>query len=112
LTDHGLVIPPEATHSQLIDYMKSTYEPIESSLTDKVHKAQSDLVSTWTDSQLRDFLLVQGVIEPSSKREEMELKAREIISELEKGYQSYWHRATETISSDWYAATDAAKTLR
>jgi hypothetical protein len=46
------------------------------------------------------------------KREEMELNTREIIGELEKGYQSYWPKATETISSDWYAATDAIKALR
>lgn len=35
------------------------------------------LLSTWTESQLREWLLEQGVVSPSSGREELLVKAKQ-----------------------------------
>jgi hypothetical protein len=125
LEDHHLKAKPKSTREELVDQVKSNWD---SARTYGNHQAQqvfqgsqrSPLVSSWTDSELRKFLLEHGVISPASKREELELQAKEFLSSassagaaatsnVASAASSVVSQASDTISSAWYAATDAAR---
>lgn len=70
---------------------------------------QNNAVDNWTDSQLRAFLLEKGIVKPASKREELLLLAKEYGATAHGAFDDAVNTASETLSSAWYAATDAPK---
>jgi hypothetical protein len=119
---------PKSTRDQLLADVQANWDSARTYVAKQTGAAQKtfgtnkgvadSVVDSWTDSQLRAYLLEQGVISPSSKREELVVLAKQryndagnIASQASKSvtsaYSAATHAASETISSAWYAATDA-----
>lgn len=116
LADHHLAPKPKSTREELLDSVKSNWDTVNSrvyaagSNTQKVFAdSQQSTVDAWTDSQLRSFLLEKGIVKPASKREELLLLAREYGAGAQHMYDDAVATASQTLSSAWYAATDAPK---
>lgn len=68
---------------------------------------RSGLVDSWTDSELRSYLLEQGIISPSSKREELLVLAKQKYGTASNSASSAAGRASNSASS---AASRASNT--
>lgn len=90
LSDHGVPLPPKPKHQQLVDTVKAHYASASTyvsggstfSSAQKVFQQNSDKAfASWDESQLREFLLEQGVVSPSSKREELVVQAKKYYAD-------------------------------
>jgi len=70
--------------------------------------AQASAYDTFSDSQLRKFLLDKGIISPSSKREELVVLARQNGLEASRTAESAWARTTDAATDAAHAVTDNA----
>lgn len=116
LADHHLAPKPKSTREELLESVKSNWDIVNDRVYAAGHTAQKvfadsqqSTVDAWTDSQLRSFLLEKGIVKPASKREELLLLAREYGAGAHQLYDDAINTASQTLSSAWYAATDAPK---
>lgn len=71
--------------------------------------AQKDnLLSSWTDSELRRFLLSKGVVSPHSKREELVLLAEQYGADSKDGFADATHSVASAASHASSAVSSAA----
>lgn len=104
LQDHNVPNPGNLNVEQLRELAKRHYDDRARSAQHVLKDSQDAAYASWSDSQLRQYLLDQGVISPSSKREELVQLAREYGLEASKSVSSTYARATA-------AAGDAAHTV-
>jgi hypothetical protein len=76
------------------DYSQEQYQHAQKVFADKQH----DVIKSWDDSQLRKFLVAQGVVDPSGPRESLEALARSQYA----SYTSFASAASSTASSILY----------
>lgn len=129
LEDHGLKPKPKSTREELLASVQANWDSARSYVAQQTQGAQKtfntgnkgvsdSVVDSWTDSQLRAFLLEKGVVSPSSKREELTVLAKQYYNDAgnvasqasasaSSAYGSATQVASESLSSAWYAATDA-----
>ena len=127
--EHGLAPKPKSTRDELVDQVRGAWGTANSYVGAKGSQAQaafyggksntglnSGIVDAWTDSQLREFLLKNNIVAPSSKTEELRILAKQRIDEIAKvGNQatnsasSLASQATNKISEAYYASGDAPK---
>ncbi|GAA6042300.1 hypothetical protein NBRC10512_002587, partial [Rhodotorula toruloides] len=105
LQDHHIPNPGNLNTEQLRELAARHYDQQASNVKrgaqHVLQDARDGAYDTWSDSQLRQFLLDKGVISPSFKREELVQLAREYGLEASKTAESAWARTTD-------AAADAA----
>lgn len=117
LGDHGIIAPQVQDRDTLLSVVRDhwntarSYAAAATDLPQTAFGATTDAVySTWSDSQLRDFLLQHGVISPSSKREELLLLAKQQGRHAQGAYHtatSVVGQATDSVSSGASVASSA-----
>jgi len=89
LSDHGIAAPVGFSKENLVALVQSNWEAAKNAagLKPKVddtwmNNVKRGAFETWTESQLRSFLLDRGIVSPNGKREELEILAKEQYSKL------------------------------
>lgn len=108
LQDHHVPNPGNLNTEQLRELAKRHYDDNARSAQKVLQDAQDSAYAGWSDSQLRQYLLDQGVISPSSKREELVQLAREYGLEASKSVSNSFARATDAVGDAAHAVEDAA----
>ena len=128
LQDHGIVPKSKTSRDVLVDqvkgawgtansYLGSANKQAQTGFFGKSHSAPSSgIVDAWTDSELREFLMMHNIVAPSSKSEELRVLAKQKVDDL-GGYglhasasaSSLAAQATDKISEAYYATTDAPR---
>ncbi|KAF9264470.1 hypothetical protein L218DRAFT_925760 [Marasmius fiardii PR-910] len=109
LDDHHITSPStnQFTHNQLVELVKANWNTASAWSYDQYNNAQKTFQNvrdttfdTWDESRLREFLLEQGIVAPSSRREELVLLAK-------SRYRAYTDAASSFTSSAGQAASTA-----
>jgi hypothetical protein len=115
LADHGILTPHSSTRDDLLGAVKSNWDTARSyagsaadSAQIKFGQASDDIYSSWTDSQLRAYLLENGVISPSSKREELIVQAKQFQKSASASGKSAYGEATKTANAAYVTASHNA----
>ena len=128
--EHGLAPKPKSTRDELVDQVRGAWGTANSYVGAKGSQAQaafyggksntglnSGIVDAWTDSQLREFLLKNGIVAPSSKAEELRVLAKQQLEKTLPGYasqasasaSSLGAQATGALNEAYYASADAPR---
>ena len=108
LRGRGIEPPTGFTQKELQTLVKLNWNTVQTWTQEQYDRAQhalgsirDDVFDTWGESQLRDFLLEQGVVAPSGPREKLVLAAKQ-------HYQAFTSAASSIGSSASVAASSAA----
>ncbi len=110
---------PSGTPSQaeLQSAVKAHWDSTSSWTSDQYNKAQvafsnvkADAFDTWDESRLREFLLEQGVVNPSGPREQLALLAKQKWRQYSAAASAYSKTASLSASSLSSTASAAAST--
>ncbi|EJU00562.1 hypothetical protein DACRYDRAFT_117055 [Dacryopinax primogenitus] len=116
LKEQGISVPHGFTRDELVALAKANYDAVNS--WEKAHvehaqkvfsDAKESLVDGWTESQLREFLLEQGIIAPASRSEQLRLLAKTRYKALSSAVSSYSAAFSTAIHGD--ATAQASKSL-
>ncbi|CDO77473.1 hypothetical protein BN946_scf184902.g7 [Trametes cinnabarina] len=115
LDAHGVPYPSNApSQADLQAAVKAHWDSASQWTSDQYNKAQvafsnlkADAFDTWDESRLREFLLEQGVVNPSGTREQLALLAKQKWRQYSSAASAYSKTASRTASS---AANKASKT--
>ncbi|EIN05924.1 hypothetical protein PUNSTDRAFT_54757 [Punctularia strigosozonata HHB-11173 SS5] len=107
LEAHNIQAPKGYSKSELQNLVKANWNSASSWTADQYYKAQQvfadvkdSTFDTWDESRLREFLLEQGVVQPSGPRESLALMAKQ-------KYRAYTSAASSFSSSVSTAASTA-----
>ncbi|KAI0354230.1 hypothetical protein OH77DRAFT_1496832 [Trametes cingulata] len=111
---------PSGTPSQaeLQAAVKAHWDSASQWTADQINKAQvafsnvkADAFDTWDESRLREFLLEQGVVNPSGTREQLALLAKQKWRQYSSAASAYSKTASRTASSAASQASKSASSL-
>ncbi|EPQ55816.1 hypothetical protein GLOTRDRAFT_138588 [Gloeophyllum trabeum ATCC 11539] len=101
LHEHHIEVPKSYDKNELQDLVKANWNSASSWTQDSYYKAQQSFqgikdstFDAWDDSRLREFLLEQGVVNPSGPREQLVLLAKQKY----KSYTDYASSLSSTAS--------------
>ncbi|EJD43062.1 hypothetical protein AURDEDRAFT_152708 [Auricularia subglabra TFB-10046 SS5] len=107
LNDRNIHVPSGYDKQQLEELVKANWDDPVAWSQEQYGQAQQvfqdvkqSTFDSWDESRLRQFLLEQGVVAPSSKKEELVLLAN-------KQYKAFKHAASSYASTASYAASTA-----
>jgi len=128
LVEHGLAPKPKSTRDELVDQVRGAWGTANSYVGAQATNAQaafakqtarppsSAIVDAWTDSELREFLLKNGIVAPSSKAEELRILAKQQLektpgyaSQASASASSLGAQATAALGEAYYASADAPR---
>ena len=100
LEDHGIVEPHEPTRATLLDTVRTNWDRVRNYATETVDKTAHVFDhSSSSDSQLRAYLLEEGIISPASSREELLLQIQQMKNTYATGGIGHNYEATDSVSS-------------
>ncbi|KAF9053806.1 hypothetical protein BDZ89DRAFT_1056368 [Hymenopellis radicata] len=111
LAEHHITTPSTDTYSRddLVDLVKSNWNSASSWTYDQYNAAQQafsnlreSTFETWDESQLRQFLMDQGVVAPKGPREELLQLVRSRYTMYTNAASSFASQASDTASSAVY----------
>jgi len=118
LIAHNLPYPSESTSTtdDLRAAVKANWDTASSWTQDQYNSAQKSFTSvkddsfdTWTESDLRSWLLERGIVSPNSKREELVLLAKHQYTDYQNAAKQWGEWASASASSAASEATDTVK---
>ncbi|KZV93874.1 hypothetical protein EXIGLDRAFT_716624 [Exidia glandulosa HHB12029] len=111
LNDRNIHVPNGFDNAQLQELVKSNWDEGSAWTQDQYTQAQKTFqdvkqssFDSWDESRLRQFLLEQGVVAPSSKKEELVLLANKQYKSFKAAASSYASQASATASSAYYGS--------
>ncbi|KAG8747439.1 hypothetical protein FRC10_001110 [Ceratobasidium sp. 414] len=109
LKDHNVQAPQGANQKQLRDLVQSNWGSAQTWTEEKYNQASKSLqdlkesaFDTWDESQLRSFLVEQGVVAPSGPKESLQLAAKQHYRAYASAASSFSAAASATASSAVY----------
>ncbi|KAH9851303.1 hypothetical protein C2E23DRAFT_869486 [Lenzites betulinus] len=116
LDAHNVPYPSDTpSQADLQAAVKSHWDSASQWTADQYNKAQvafssykSDAFDTWDESRLREFLLEQGVVNPSGTREQLALLAKQKWRQYSVAASQYSNTASKSANSVVHEATKSA----
>ncbi|CAE6404769.1 unnamed protein product [Rhizoctonia solani] len=109
LKDHNIQAPQGASQKQLKDLVQENWNSAQSWTEARVNQASKSLADikesafdTWDESQLRSFLVEQGVIAPSGPKEKLIVNAKQYYRSYASAVSSLSAAASATASTAVY----------
>lgn len=118
LIAHNIPYPSESTSTadDLRASVKANWDTASSWSQDQYNAAQKSFTSvkddsfdTWTESDLRSWLLERGIVSPNSKQEELVLLAKHHYNDYQNAAKQWGEWASASASSAASTATDSVK---
>lgn len=113
LHDHNIPVPSQANRPKLQELVEENWNSISGWSYDQYLNAQKTFgqleessFDSWDESQLRQFLLEHGVVEPKGPREKLVLVAKQKYKEYTDAARSYADRATSVVCQEPSHVTD------
>ena len=118
LDAHNVPYPSQApSQADLQAAVKAHWDTASSWSAEQYNKAQvafsnlkADAFDTWDESRLREFLLEQGVVNPSGPREQLTLLAKQKWRQYSSAASAYSKTASSSVSSLSSSASKQAST--
>ena len=119
LDAHNVPYPSNApSQADLQAAVKAHWDTASQWTSEQYNKAQvafanlkADAFDTWDESRLREFLLEQGVVNPSGTREQLALLAKQKWRQYSSAASAYSKTASRTASSVASQASKSASSL-
>ncbi|CAE6443715.1 unnamed protein product [Rhizoctonia solani] len=109
LKDHNVQAPQGASQKQLRDLVQDNWNSAQTWTEARINQASKSFADlkesafdTWDESQLRSFLVEQGVVAPSGPREKLALAAKQYYRSYASAVSSFSAAASATASTAVY----------
>jgi len=104
LHDHNLPVPTSEPRSKLQELVEQNWNSVSSWSYEQYLQAQKSFENlrdssfdSWDESQLREFLLQHGVVEPKGSKEKLMLLAKQKNAEYRDAARAYSDRASSVV---------------